>query len=102
MEKQAEKYNSFASSYTNNEYAKVIGIDPGYKLYLAAVIKNFLTGEETQYRVTSRKFHNLTQNNIRTQKMYIDDFEDDAAEDRENNYGEEVVSPMSMAYPLYI
>lgn len=65
MDLQSKKYKFFGDHYDNNRYEKIIGIDPGYKLYLAAMIKNLEIGDESLYKLTSRKYYNLTKENIR-------------------------------------
>lgn len=37
-QKQEEKYREFSNLYYNNKYIE-IGIDPGYKLYIAAAMR---------------------------------------------------------------
>lgn len=102
--KQSKKYKVFGQRYDNGEYGHAIGLDPGYKLFQAGVIKNLETGEETLLKLTSRKFYNMTRQNVRDRKgaQFTDEFEALAAHDRNTNYNDEVVSPRSQNYQLYI
>ena len=104
LKKQAEKYAEFGQRYDEGLYDTVVGLDPGYKLYIAGVIKNQVSGEESQVKITSRKFYNMMRQNIRDRKVkqFTGDFEALTASDRETNYNGEVVTPMSMRYMLYI
>lgn len=38
MEKQKQLYDTFGDRYNNGNYDLVIGMYPGYKLYISAVI----------------------------------------------------------------
>lgn len=39
---QEEKYRSYGEAFKVNEYTTLVGIDPGYKLYLDGVVKNLV------------------------------------------------------------
>ncbi|XP_037028726.1 uncharacterized protein LOC119068966 [Bradysia coprophila] len=63
------------------------------------------TNEETLFRLTSRKFHNMCQQNIRDRKAkrYTSQLETEMAHDREVNFGGTIASPMSATnYMLFI
>lgn len=55
---ESTSMNRIRQSYHNNEYRRVIGIDPGYKLWIAAVIRR--KEKEINYRKSSAQFHHET------------------------------------------
>lgn len=59
------QYNS-----KNDKYSTVCGMDPGYKIFIGAVIANLTTGEETNYRLTSKRFHQKTGMQNRENKAF--------------------------------
>lgn len=53
MEQQAQKYEQFGERYMNNEYDLIIGMDPGYKLFISAVVKDLLRDSELSVKILS-------------------------------------------------
>lgn len=62
---QQEKYDSYGRKFLANHYKTVIDIDPGYKLYLAEVIKDMANNTETLLRLSSKEFHSMMRQNCR-------------------------------------
>lgn len=65
---QATKYQQFGSNARNDLYDTIVGIDPGYKLYIAAVVKNMRTNVETHVKISSKQFYSTTRQNYRDKK----------------------------------
>lgn len=86
LEKQSEKYLQFGRNLTNNLYDTIIGVDPGYKVYIAALIKNTRTNEEKHIKISSKSFYSMTRQNHRDKmaKKWTDEYEAEAKLDREN------------------
>lgn len=68
----------------NCEILRQIGVDPGYKIWIAAVIR-YLNGKEVNVKITSKQFHKSTgmKKRERKRKRLTKVFEDAAAADRE-------------------
>lgn len=54
--KPAEYINSITEKYQREEFDIVCGIDPGMKYPIAGVAREIETGEETNFKVSSRQF----------------------------------------------
>lgn len=86
LEKQAEKYSQFGRNYINNLYQIIIGMDPGYKLYISALMKNVTTNVENHIKISSKKFYSMIRQNNRDKKAkkWTEQYEHAAQLDRED------------------
>lgn len=98
-EQQARKYKKFGSNFANGLYDVIVGLDPGYKLYIAAVVKNMRTNEEKHVKLSSKQFYSMTRQNYRDKKSkkWTNEHEAAAKLDREDvneysNYPSSVTS----------
>lgn len=97
--------HSFGQQYSAGEYDTIIGLDPGYKLFIGAVIKNLKNDDEEAVKISTKEFYSMTKQNIwdKTAKRLTSDFEDEAKLDRENsNIYQQYPSPKSRLYMQYI
>lgn len=105
VEQQSAKYKLFAQRLANQAYDVIIGLDPGYKLFIAAVLKNIRTNEEKHIKISSKQFYAMTRQHCRDKKAKkaYSHFETAAKLDRENtNLYEEYPSSLTANYMNYI
>lgn len=72
--------------YLNDEYIRKIGVDLGYSIWLAAVIK-YKNGEEDNVKLKFKQFHKLTgmKARERKRKRLTEAFEHRTAQDRKKS-----------------
>lgn len=104
--KQKANFKLYGERYKGNEYERIIGLDPGYKLFLSGVVRDDLRNEERLIKISSRKYHNMTQQNIRDRraKTWTANFEANCRTEREQYFEQtgQPLSPVSSTYTDYI
>ncbi|XP_037035229.1 uncharacterized protein LOC119073712 [Bradysia coprophila] len=83
----------------------MVGVDPGYKLYIAALIKDTRTNTEKHIKISSKSFYSMTRQNYRDKKSkkWTAEYETAAKLDREDvNVYDEYPSSLTPQYMNYI
>lgn len=103
MEEQAKTYKKFGQQYNAGQYDIAAGVDLGYKLYIACVVKDLRSGHERAIKIPSNQYYSMTNQHRRDKiaKRLTVEFEDKA--DRENtDIYSDYPSPQKQHYMEYI